>query len=194
MYREPSSKESAERLRRAEEAEAALRQPIVGVEPMPRTPPVPVNPRVAAARKAAAKRRQNEAIRAAQRTDKWTEILCRALTGRVAKRWHLVSFRGKNHGESAGVVDVIAIRRDYSRVSHPVLKPGDLFQMILVQMKGGSASDPDREAVQRLRAVKERYEAKEIVLFRWNKGKESSFSKPADDNTWKKCSANSIFG
>jgi hypothetical protein len=33
------------------------------------------------------------------RTDRWTEILFRALTARVAQRWRFISFRGKHGGE-----------------------------------------------------------------------------------------------
>ena len=75
-------------------------------------------------------------------TDRWTEILFRALTARVAKRWRFVSFRGTGGGEWRGVVDVLAIRKDTSRSNHRVFKSGDLFEMVLVQMKGGSAGSP----------------------------------------------------
>lgn len=50
----------------------------------------------------------------AQETDRWTEIMLRALSTRVAKRWRFVSFRGKGKREWRGVVDVIAIRKDTS--------------------------------------------------------------------------------
>lgn len=198
MRREPSSKELAERRRRADEAEARLMQPILRTEPMPREDtlalPEPAKGRAAAAKKAWETRRQIRAVAAAQKTDKWTEILCRALTARVVDRWHLVSFRGKNGGEWYGVVDVLAIRKDTSRPANAALRRCDLFEMILVQMKGGSARNPGAGDLQRLRAVKEHYGAKEIVLFRWIKGRESTFSKLSADNTWKGCSAKAIFG
>ena len=47
-------------------------------------------------------------------TNRWTEILFRALATRVAKRWRFVSFRGTGGREWRGVVDVIAIRKDTS--------------------------------------------------------------------------------
>ena len=71
-------------------------------------------------------------------TDRWTEILFRALTSRVAKRWRFVSFRGRGGGEWRGVVDVLAIRKRTAKSDHDILKSGDLFDVILVQMKGGS--------------------------------------------------------
>jgi len=37
-------------------------------------------------------------------TDRWTEIIFRALASRVAKRWRFVSFRGLGGGQWKGVV------------------------------------------------------------------------------------------
>ena len=101
------------------------------------------------------------------RKDKWTEILFRALSNRVAKRWRFVSFRGAKGGEFCGVVDIIAIRKDTAKSDDEVLRMGDLFEIILVQMKGGSADMPTHDDIQRLKAVAKRYHAKEIVLFEW---------------------------
>ena len=75
-------------------------------------------------------------------TDRWTEILFQALASRVAKRWRFVSFRGNRGGEWRGIVDVLAIRKDTSHSTHELLKSGDLFDVVLVQMKGGSARMP----------------------------------------------------
>jgi hypothetical protein len=75
------------------------------------------------------------AWRKAGNTDRWTEILFRALASRVARRWRFVSFRGKGGGEWRGIVDILAIRKDTSRSTHYLLKSGDLFEIILVQMK-----------------------------------------------------------
>ena len=103
----------------------------------------------------------------AKRTDKWTEILFRALSNRVAKRWRFVSFRGLEGGEWCGVVDIVAIRKDTTKSYDEVLRTGDLFEIILVQLKGGSADMPTDSDIQRLKAVAERYHAKEVVLFEW---------------------------
>ena len=100
-------------------------------------------------------------------TDRWTEILFRALSNRVAKRWRFVSFRGVGGGEWRGIVDVLAIRKDTSHSDHHLLKSGDLFDIVLVQMKGGSAKAPSAGDIARLRAVARRYRAKAIVLFSW---------------------------
>lgn len=132
--------------------------------------------------------------RKASKTDRWTEILFRALTARVAKRWRLVSFRGIKGGEWCGVVDVLAIRKNTSHSDHHVLKSGDLFDIVLVQMKGGSAQSPSAADIDRLRAVKRHYRAEAIVLFAWKKGVSSQFLKLGRGVEWTRSSAKEIFG
>ena len=100
-------------------------------------------------------------------TTRWTEILFRALSNRVARGWRFVSFRGEGGGEWRGIVDVLAIRKDTAHSDHHLLKSGDLFDIVLVQMKGGSAKAPSATDIARLRAVARRYRAKAIVLFSW---------------------------
>ena len=126
-------------------------------------------------------------------TDKWTEILFRALTSKVAKRWRFVSFRGTRGGEWRGVVDVLAIRKDTATSTHQVLKSGDLFEIVLVQMKGGSAPYPTDADIRRIRAVKRRYRATGIVLFAWKKGVSAEFS-TLKGRKWIRSSATEIFG
>ena len=94
-----------------------------------------------------------------------------------------------------GIVDVLAIRKDTARPNDPRLKRGDLFEMILVQMKGGSARIPDDEEIKRLKAVKTHYRAREIVLFCWKggRGKGCRFSKLVGKD-WKDSSAKELFG
>jgi hypothetical protein len=56
-------------------------------------------------------------------------------------RWNIVDFGGATGAESRGVVDLMAIRKDHGR---PVgrTKRGDLFEVILIQVKGGARDDP----------------------------------------------------
>src|SRR5271165_4885170 len=54
-------------------------------------------------------------------------------------RWHLLTFSGREGGESRGVVDLIAIRKDH-RQPRGRTKRGDTFQIILIQVKGGFAA------------------------------------------------------
>src|SRR5262245_17645473 len=130
----------------------------------------------------------------AANTDRWTEILFRALSNRVAQRWRFVSFRGGGGGEWRGIVDVLAIRKDTSQSDHHLLKSGDLFDMILVQMKGGSARAPSTAEIRRLRAVARHYRAKAIVLFTWRKRETCSFQKLGRSARWLRVSAHELFG
>ena len=68
----------------------------------------------------------------AANTDRWTEILFKALSARAAQRWRFVSFRGLGGGEWRGIVDILAIRKDTTVSKHDLLKSGDLFDFILV--------------------------------------------------------------
>ena len=133
----------------------------------------------------------------AKYTDKWTEILFRALSNRVAKRWRFVSFRGLEGGEWCGVVDIVAIRKDTTKSYDEVLRKGDLFEIILVQLKGGLADMPTPKDIQRLKAVRERYHAKEVVLFEWRqepkRTKTCCFS-VLKGNDWEESTAEDIFG
>lgn len=131
------------------------------------------------------------------RRDKWTEILFRALSNRVAKRWRFVSFRGAKGGEWCGIVDIIAIRKDTAKSYDEVLRKGDLFEIILVQLKGGSADMPTHDDIQRLKAVAGRYHATKVVLFEWRQGppkgtKTCCFSVLKGD-TWSPSTAEDIF-
>jgi len=94
----------------------------------------------------------------------------RALSRRVAERWQFVSFRGQGKREWRGVVDIVAIRKNTSQPRNAKLKRGDLFDIILVQVKGGTARPPTPEDCLRLREVARYYAARSVVLFEWKKG------------------------
>jgi len=130
----------------------------------------------------------------AANTDRWTERLFKALSARVAQRWRFVSFRGLGGGEWRGIVDILAIRKDTTVSKHDLLKSGDFFDFILVQMKGGKARKPNATEIARLRAVAKRYRAKEIVLFSWKRERECKFETLGRGNDWKLSSASDIFG
>jgi len=120
----------------------------------------------------------------AAHTDRWTETLFRALSNRVAERWRFVSFRGLGGGEWRGVVDVLAVRKNTARSDHHVMKSGDLFDIMLIQMKGGSARPPSPLDIRRLRAVKRRYRASGIVLFSWKRQKLCTFQTLEASGKW----------
>lgn len=129
------------------------------------------------------------------KTDKWTQILFDALTPRVAKRWKFVSFRGPKGRESAGIVDTMAIRRNTRAVARAPLKENDLFEIILVQLKGGSAKKPKLQDRRRLWAAMEHYGALDVVLFTWKKGKGTTYERLDSKLDWQMCkSPKEIFG
>ena len=65
---------------------------------------------------------------------------------------------------------MVAVRKNTSQPSNLKLKRGDLFEIILVQVKGGTARSPTKEDCVRLREVARQYAARDVVLFEWKKG------------------------
>ncbi|MBP7795306.1 MAG: hypothetical protein KA059_00835 [Elusimicrobiales bacterium] len=109
----------------------------------------------------------------AKKTGQWAKIMTKWLitySTKGVKKWQLVSFEGAKGGESRGIVDFIAIRRDH-KSGKKSLKVGDLFEIILIQAKGGSAPMPSPDDILRLSRVGEYYHAKHIILADWQKGK-----------------------
>ena len=130
----------------------------------------------------------------AHATGRWAETLFRALSARVADRWKFVSFRGANKAEWRGVVDLIAIRKSTKEPAGDLLKRGDLFDLVLIQLKGGSARAPSHADLQRLREVKRRYRAKAVVLFQWRKAESAEFFVLDRTLQWVPSSSKEIFG
>lgn len=130
----------------------------------------------------------------AHATGRWAEIMFRALSSRVAVRWQFLSFRGTNKGEWRGVVDLIGIRKDTAEPIGRTLKRGDLFEIVLVQVKGGAAKAPTINDRRRLKEVAKRYSARAIVLFSWKKEKVAEFSVLQSNLEWKKSKGSDIFG
>ena len=119
----------------------------------------------------------------------------RALSARHARRWKFVSFRGDQGGESRGVVDVLAIRKDTSAPTDPKLKSHDLFDIVLVQCKGGGARAPTHDDIQRLRRVAKVYRAKAVVLFEWRFRSAAVFKTlPARGDDWVVVDGKDVFG
>ena len=56
-------------------------------------------------------------------------------------KWKLVDFNGAKGQESKGIVDMIAIRKNHKAPEADFLR-GDLFEIVLIQVKGGSAKAP----------------------------------------------------
>jgi hypothetical protein len=117
---------------------------------------------------------------------------------KAVKRWQFVAFAGPMGSESRGIVDLIAIRRDHL-TSRGALLPGDLFEIVLMQIKGGSASWPTVGDLERLAAVRRHYRARAVVLASWQKGAEPKFYvmrriSHEREKAWREIAAVEIFG
>jgi hypothetical protein len=112
-----------------------------------------------------------EAQQKAARTARWAVTMAKVRIRRVVSRtrWQLVTFYGKGGAESSGVVDMLAVRKDHA-ASTGVIRRGDALQIILIQVKGGSAAKPTFDDAARLRALKKRHGACEVLLAAWTKG------------------------
>jgi hypothetical protein len=131
----------------------------------------------------------NTAVAKAIRTAKWATIMTKWRIGfqtngkrlgsptvKPTRRWQLVSFPGPAGRESVGIVDVMAIRKNHAKSSSK-FRRGDLFEIILIQIKGGGARRPKMDDIQRLRAVGNRYNARDVVLAEWVKKSHLRFYK-----------------
>ena len=67
------------------------------------------------------------------------------------------------------MVDLLAIRQDHRKGA---VASGDLFEMILIQVKGGSAPWPSESDIRRLRALEKHYNVRHVVLAEWKKGRQ----------------------
>ena len=91
-------------------------------------------------------------------------------------RWHWVDFPGPNGHESAGIVDILAIRKRYEISEDPddaVLKHLDAFDMMLIQVKGGRAKMPSSEDIARMERVADLYSMSKVLLCQWNDRKKT---------------------
>jgi len=102
--------------------------------------------------------------------------------------WHLLSFTGREGRESRGVVDLIAVRKDHGEPLRGT-KRGDALQIILIQVKGGSAPKPTTEDAARLRIIARRHRACGILLAAWKKGSAALFfslnTNSKSDSEWR---------
>lgn len=130
----------------------------------------------------------------AKKTGQWAKIMTKWLitySSKKGKKWQFVSFEGTKGGESRGIVDFIAIRRDHKNNKKP-LKIGDLFEIILIQTKGGSAQMPTTDDILRLAKVGKYYHAKRIILAEWKKGKAPTLYSLVN-SSWKKIESHDAF-
>lgn len=114
------------------------------------------------------KKWQEAGIRA-HRTARWAKIMTKWLITRKSgngAKWHVVNFLGPNKSESRGVVDLLAIRKNHRLVMRKSSR-GDLFELVLIQVKGGGAPFPSSGDIARLKIAAKYHRAKAIVLSEW---------------------------
>ena len=129
----------------------------------------------------------------AHKTARWAKTMTRWLikyTCNKGVKWKFVEFDGVGKAESRGIVDFIAIRKDHRETAG--LKRGDLFEIILLQVKGGSARFPNDSDIDRLVKVAKFHRAKAIVLAEWKLGKKPNLYRLVN-RMWKLESPMEIF-
>ena len=107
-------------------------------------------------------------------------------------KWNIVEFGGKSGAESRGIVDLIAIRKNH-RQSVPGTKRGDLFEIILIQVKGGSAPRPSAEDVSRLTRVAHHHRAGAVILAEWKRAERLETFKLVRSR-WEEIAPHDVFG
>lgn len=133
--------------------------------------------------------------RKAQHTAKWARTMTKWLitySCRKGAKWNLLDFGGKTKAEARGIVDLMAVRKDH-RNDHAGLKRGDLFDIVLIQTKGGSAQHPTLEDIARLRQVAEHHRAKAVVLATWRRGLQLDLFQ-LEGTQWRRVLPSDIFG
>jgi len=131
----------------------------------------------------------------AQNTSKWARTMTKWLvtySHRTGAKWNVVDFGGKTNSEARGIVDLVAIRKDHRR-EVPGLKRGDLFEIVLIQTKGGTAPRPSPEDMTRLSKVAKHHRAKGVLLAEWKKADKLALFW-LKDNNWKRVAPADFFG
>ena len=131
----------------------------------------------------------------AHHTAKWARTMTKWLitkSRRTGAKWNVVNFGGKTGSEARGIVDMIAIRKDH-RCDNSDLKRGDLFEIILIQTKGGSATRPTQDDLIRLSKVAQKYNAKAVILSEWRRRQKLKLFK-LNELQWVPVLPDKIFG
>jgi len=131
----------------------------------------------------------------AHHTAKWARTMTKWLvtyTRRKGARWNLVDFGGMTKSESRGIVDLIAIRKDH-RQDRPGLKRGDLFEIVVIQTKGGAAPRSTADDITRLKKVARHHKARAIILAEWQRGERLELFQ-LKGSRWYSVSPDEIFG
>lgn len=91
-------------------------------------------------------------------------------------RWQWVDFPGPKGRESAGIVDILAVRKRWDVSGAPeddILKHLDVFDLMLIQVKGGRAPMPSALDIARMERVADLYRIDKVLLYQWNDKKKA---------------------
>ena len=109
-----------------------------------------------------------------------------------------VEFEGREGGESNGIVDLLAVKRnrDRKKIKNMDCNVNDLLDIIHIQVKGGSAGEPTKADKKRMLIVSKYYNCRETLLSRWNPAKFNQviFKRLKNNLEWEKVDAKTIFG
>ena len=131
-----------------------------------------------------------------RKTATWAKTMTKVIISKNNKKgpfWHVINFLGPDKCESRGIVDLLAIRKNQSVHSAP-LKRGDLFEIVLIQVKGGKAMRPSADERERLRIVAKEYGATTILLSEWKQGTRAKFHRLVDDEWDEDVDQAEVFG
>jgi len=131
----------------------------------------------------------------AQNTAKWARTMTNwwvTYSRQTGAKWNVVDFGGKTKSEARGIVDLMAIRKEH-RKDAPGLKREDLFEIVLIQTKGGAASRSSAEDIIRPSKVAKHHRAKAVALAEWKKGDKLALFL-LKDNHWKSAAPAEVFG
>ena len=125
--------------------------------------------------------------------DKWAETMTKHKISLVTKKsnpWRFANFRGPKGGESAGAIDLLAVRRKNVKYE----TKSDAVEIILIQIKGSATNPkfPTSDDNRRMKIAGKSCNAKSIALSRYTykKGTEFYFLK---GNKWNESSPEEIF-
>src|SRR5262245_11125754 len=110
--------------------------------------------------------------RKAHKTARWARIMTKwAITYSRTRgaKWRFVEFGGITGSESYGIVDILAIRKDFRKPKEGAYR-GDLFDLVLIQTKGGRVRFPSDSDIDRLVVAKNYHRARAVVLAEWKLG------------------------
>ena len=100
---------------------------------------------------------------------KINQYLKKTKSGKKLRPWHFIEFKGGAGRESAGIVDLLAMRKNFDKKGNKKLgmKEGDSLEIIQIQVKGGTSGNPSKKDIKRMKKVSEHYHFSETLLSRW---------------------------